>query len=254
MGARLGSRPAQTIGVTQKQRPRQFTLGVALSEGHNFANFIQGQNQPAVAALRRLAGGGGPLVVIWGAAGSGKSHLLEAACDEAAAAEHVTAYVPLLCHAELDPAMLVGLERARLICIDDIQAIAGLRPWEESLFHLYNQAESGAVPIAVAADRSPRALNLSLRDLKSRLCAGEVYRILELNDSDRQRALAARARTRGFEFPEEALRYLLSRGPRDMHSLMAVLDGLDALSLSEQRKLTVPLVREVLISSGNRER
>lgn len=241
--------------VMEKQRGRQFTLGVALSEAHTFSNFVPGRNQPAMAALRQLSGGAfGPLVYLWGAAGSGKTHLLEAACAEAADGGSATAYVPLLSHAELDPDMLTGLERARLICIDDVQAIAGLGRWEEALFHLYNQAESGGVPMAMAADRPPHAIPLELNDLKSRLLSGTVFKALELNDSERGRVLAARAKARGFEFPEESVRYLLRRGPRDMHSLMAVLDRLDALSLSEHRKLTVPLVREVLIGSEFRDR
>ena len=234
--------------VMKIESGRQLTLGVRLSEAHQFSNFVPGRNQAAMAALRQLAGGAyGPLVYLWGSAGSGKTHLLEAACAEAGVDGRATAYVPLLSNAELDPVMLAGLESARLVCIDDVHAIAGLRFWEEALFHLYNQAEAGGVPIAVAADRPPFALPLVLNDLKSRLSAGTVFKTRELNDSGRGRALAARAKARGFEFPEEAVRYLLNRGPRDMHSLMAVLDRLDALSLSEQRKLTVPLVREVLI-------
>lgn len=233
-------------------RGRQLTLGVALSDAHDFANFVPGRNQPALAALRQLGGGaGGPLVYLWGAAGTGKTHLLEAACGEAARGGRATAYVPLLCHRELAPPMLAGLESARLICIDDVHGIAGLRAWEEALFHLYNQAESSGVPIAVAADRPPLAVPLVLKDLKSRLSAGTVFQTRELSDTERGRVLAARAGERGFEFPEEAVRYLLSRGSRDMHSLMALLDRLDALSLTEQRKITVPLVREVLSIAGN---
>ncbi|HSS64122.1 MAG TPA: DnaA regulatory inactivator Hda [Gammaproteobacteria bacterium] len=236
-------------------RGRQLTLGVALREGHDFANFVAGRNQPAIAALRRLAGGAsGPLVYLWGAAGSGKTHLLEAACAEAAGGGRATAYVPLSSHAELHPAMLAGLDSARLICIDDVDAIAGRTLWEEALFHLYNQAECGGVPMAVAAHRPPLAIPLALNDLKSRLSSGTVFQTRELNDSERGRVLAARATARGLEFPEEAVRYLMSRGPRDMHSLMAVLDRLDAISLSEQRRLTVPLVREVLLGEGVRGR
>lgn len=239
----------------EKQRGRQFTLGVALGEAHTFANFVPGRNQPAMAALRQLSGGAcGPLVYLWGVAGSGKTHLLEAACAEAADGGSATAYVPLKSHAELDPDILAGLDSARLVCIDDIQAIAGLSLWEEALFHLYNQAESGGVPMAMAADCPPHAIPLVLNDLRSRLSAGTVFKTLELNDSERGRVLVARARARGFEFPEDSVRYLLRRGPRDMHSLMAVLDGLDALSLSEQRKLTVPLVRAVLEGAGYRDR
>lgn len=238
---------------TAMGRGRQFTLGVALSEAHEFSNFVAGNNRTALAALRQLAAGdGGPLMYLWGAKGSGKTHLLQAACAEAAADGRPTAYVPLVCHAELQPRMLTGLDSARLICIDDIQAIAGLGDWEEGLFHLYNQAESGGVPMAVAADRPPRALPLRLNDLKSRLAAGTVFETRELDDAGRSQVLTARARARGFDFPEDAVRYLLRRGPRDMHSLISVLDRLDALSLSEQRKITVPLVREVLVGEISR--
>ena len=237
----------------EQQRLRQLTLGVALSEAHDFSNFLPGRNQPALTALQQLAGGvGGPLVYLFGPAGSGKTHLLEAACAEAAAGGRATAFVPLSAHAQLSPAMLSGLDSARLICVDDIQAVAGQPPWEEALFHLYNQAEAGGVPMAVAADRPPLAVTFQLDDLKSRLAAGTVLKTEELSDSERSRALAARARARGFDFPQEALRYLLSRGSRDMHTLMAVLDRLDALSLSEQRKVTVPLVREALSGLSRR--
>ena len=240
---------------TAMGRGRQLTLGVALSEAHEFSNFVAGNNRTALAALRQLASGeGGPLVYLWGAAGSGKTHLLQAACAEAAAGGRPTAYVPLLSHAKLQARMLSGLDSARLICIDDVQAVAALGDWEEGLFHLYNQAESGGVPMAVAAQRPPLALPLRLNDLKSRLAAGTVFEIHELNDAGRSQVLTARARARGFDFPEDAVRYLLTRGPRDMHSLISVLDRLDALSLSEQRKLTVPLVREVLLGEISRGR
>ena len=146
----------------------------------------------------------------------------------------------------VSPAMLSGLDSAQLICIDDVHAIAGIDSWEEALFHLYNRAESSGVPMAMASDRRPLAFELTLSDLKSRLSAGSVLETRELDDEGRAEALMARARARGFEFPPEAVRYLLTRVPRDMHSLMTVLDRLDALSLAEQRKLTVPLVREVL--------
>ncbi len=237
------------------ERGRQLTLAVALNEAHDFSNFLPGQNQTVMAALRQLAvGAGGPLVYLWGARGSGKTHLLQAACAEAAAGGWATAYVPLSSHKMLKPVMLAGLDSAGLVCIDDVQAIGGSSDWEEALFHFYNQAESGGVPMAVAADCPPRSLPLQLSDLKSRLAAGMVFETRELNDAERGQVLIARARARGFEFPQEAVRYLLRRGPRDMHSLISVLNGLDALSLSEQRKLTVPLVREVLLGAEKRSR
>lgn len=231
---------------------RQLTLGVALSEGHRFDNFLAGRNSTLLHALKGLVGrgAGGPLLFLWGGPGSGKTHLLEAACAEAAKGGRPTAYVPLGSRDALDPAMLSGLDNATLICIDDVQRIAGERVWEEALFHLYNQAEAGGVPMAAAANRPPRRIDFMLGDLKSRLSHGSVFETKILDDAGRSRVLEARARARGFEFPKDALGYLMSRGPRDMHSLMAVLERLDGLSLSKQRKITVPLVREALSSTG----
>jgi DnaA family protein len=230
---------------------RQLVLGVALREEHLFENFVVGRNDAAVAALKSLSTGvTGPLVYLWGESGTGKTHLLEAVC---AAAQGVqpAAYVPLSCRDDLAPPILSGLDSASLVCIDDVEAAAGHRAWEEALFHLYNAVEAAGVPLVISAHRPPLATDWHLEDLRSRLAAGTVFQIAPLDDAERARVLEQRALGRGFEFPREAVRYLLHRGPRDMHSLMAILDRLDSLSLTHHRKVTVPLVREALAESDN---
>jgi len=59
-------------------------------------------------------------------------------------------------------------------------------------------------------------------------------------------ALRLRAQQRGFELPDETARYLQRRLPRDLRSLFAVLDELDAAALAAQRRLTVPFIKDVL--------
>jgi DnaA family protein len=54
---------------------------------------------------------------------------------------------------------------------------------------------------------------------------------------------------RGFDLPEETLRWLQRRYPRDMHKLYELLDTLDEAALVAQRRLTVPFIREVLGAS-----
>jgi len=71
-----------------------------------------------------------------------------------------------------------------------------------------------------------------------------------LNDADKSAALRARARSRGLEMSEEVASYLLARYPRDLHSLFALLDRLDAAALAAQRRLTIPFVRSIETPAG----
>ncbi len=44
--------------------------------------------------------------------------------------------------------------------------------------------------------------------------------------------------------PADVIEYLLSHMPRDMRTLVAVVDALDTYALSVKKPLTVPLVRQ----------
>ena len=81
-------------------------------------------------------------------------------------------------------------------------------------------------------------------DVRTRLAWGLVYQLHELSDAEKEDALRARAATRGIDLPAEVLGYVLTHMPRDMRTLMAVLDALDAYALAAKRTITVPLVRE----------
>ena len=70
-----------------------------------------------------------------------------------------------------------------------------------------------------------------------------------LDEAEQQAALTLRARLRGVELPEETLRWLQRRFPRDMRSLYGLLDTLDEAALAAQRRLTIPFIREVLRSA-----
>jgi DnaA family protein len=226
---------------------RQLTLGVGLREGHDFQNFVTGRNATAVAALKAIFDSTiAPLVYLWGGAGSGKTHLLEALCAAAGDRASRAAYLPLMRRAGFDPAILSGLEAADLVCLDDIHAVAGDTIWEEALFHLYNRLDAARAPLVVTAASAPLKTGWQLKDLASRLASGATYEIFPLNDNERAQVLRQTARARGFGFPDEAVRYVLHREVRDMHTLMAILDELDKLSLAHQRMVTIPLVREVL--------
>jgi DnaA family protein len=205
-----------------------------------FATFVAGRNAEAVAALERVAAapGGETGVVLWGASGAGKSHLLAASVASASAHGRVAHYLADSAHA--DPALAVD---GALVAVDDVdradERAAG------RLFTLFNALrERGGTLVAATAVPPAR---LTLRDdVRTRLGWGLVFEIVPLADAEKAAALAAYARERGFSLGDDVIGYLLAHGRRDMRALVATLAELDRLSLAQKRPVTVPLVRDWL--------
>jgi DnaA family protein len=155
-------------------------------------------------------------------------------------------YLPLSIVADAGPGILQGLASRELVCIDDIDRVAGQPDWEAALFDLCNQIFDAGAQLLVSAPSTPRECLIELPDLQSRLARLPVFQIRALDEDERVRALQLRSRHRGLELPDDAARYLLKRSRRDMASLYEVLDRLDKEALRAKRRLTVPFVREVL--------
>lgn len=219
---------------------KQLALKFGLRANAVFDSFWAGPNEEVVAALKL------PAVTplwLWGARGSGKTHLLQAVC---AAAGEAAAYFPLNRPQALPPHALSGFERSRVLCIDDVDAVAGDPDWERALFRLFNEAADLRTRLIFGAAAPPRQAGWCLDDWRSRAAACVVYQLRELDDGGRIEALRLRAVTRGLQLPYETSEYLLKRLPRDLGSLFDILDQLDEASLIAQRRLTIPFIRDAL--------
>ena len=222
----------------------QLALPLRLADHAVFGSFLDRGNEALVALLRDLAAGRAETGCwMWGGAAAGKSHLLQAVCDRAG---DQSVYVPLDSLSDAAPEILEGLASRELICLDDIDAVAGDAAWEHALFRLSNDILEAGGRLLVAAKTAPRAARFTLPDLASRLSRLPVFRIAALGDADRAAALKLRARHRGLELPDETAAYLLNHSRRDMTSLYELLDKLDAESLRVQRRLTIPFAKQVM--------
>lgn len=230
----------------------QLTLRFGWRDGFRFSNFYEASNESAVHFLKSInlssddISGNDHFAYYWGSSGAGKSHLLQAACQQVAESGHSVAYLPLADFEDLNSEMFGGLEQLSLICIDDVQMIAGNDAWEEALFHLYNRVHEAKKFLLVAGNVAPNALSIKLPDLLSRLSWGPVFHLQKLTDDEKIQALRLRAEGWGFELPNEVAQFLIHRSPRDMISLFNLLDRLDEASLSQHRKLTIPFVKSLL--------
>lgn len=222
---------------------QQLPLGVRLRERATFAAYVPGANLQVVTRLESLTQSGAGIVWLWGAPGSGRTHLLQATC---AAAVGGAVYLPAEELRTIGAAMFEGLERARILCIDDLDLLLGDASFERALFALYRSVEERAAVLIVTASGPPTAQAWALADIGSRFGACEVFQLRALDEHGELAALRLRAAARGLDLPEETALYLLRRFPRDMATLGRLLDEMDVASLSAQRRLTVPFVRGIL--------
>ena len=221
----------------------QLILDLADPVAPTFDNFVAGGNAELVAALQGLAAGHGrdTGLLLWGAAGAGKSHLLRATVAAARAHGHGAVLIDA-------PGMLLATDpelaaRNALVAVDDVDA-AGADA-QARLFTLFNALQATGGRLVAAGGRPPVRLPLR-EDLRTRLGWGAVYEVRALADAEKGAALVAWARQRGFGLGAEVIAYLLAHGRRDMAALIATLEALDRHSLATRRPITVPLLRDWL--------
>lgn len=227
---------------------RQLTLPVGLRDDSTLDNFLATVNAEAFAAVQALLDGRQSFVYLCGDEGVGRTHLLEAAVDCAARAGRSVAYVALDDPASLaEPGLLGGLGDAALVCLDNVDAIAGVRRWEEAIFHLFNDLRANGGTLLVAAAAAPAMVKWDLPDLASRMSSGLLAALAPHDDESRAAILMFRARRRGLDLPPETAAYLLARVSRRLDDLLALLASLDQAALeARQQRLTVPFVRRWL--------
>lgn len=225
--------------------PQQLPLGISLRDDARFENFQAGDNGLVCQMLRQSAEGEGEqFLYLWGSSGAGCSHLLQAACHAAEPLRRTAVYLPLKELIPLGAQILDGLEDLKLVCIDNVEAIANLPEWEEAMFHLFNRMRQAGSHLVVAASCAPRQLDIKLPDLVSRLSWGIVFNVVSLNDDDKVKAIRLRAKVRGFSLPEDVAKYMVHHDSRSMADLCLTLDRLDKASLLAQRKVTIPFIKQ----------
>jgi DnaA family protein len=221
---------------------RQLLLSLTPPPEPTLENFVPGRNAELLALVSTLARGGESerFVYIWGVPGCGKTHLLRALNSALRGVDVAAAMYPGT-DAESE------LRSGQVVLVDDVDQLSD--DAQRKLFNVYNrQRDDGGILVAAGATPASR---LPLRkDLVTRLGWGLVYQLHTLSDEEKKSAMAEFARARGFSLSSDIIEYLLARQARDLPGLLALLEALDRYSLEYKRAITIPLVRELLSTSG----
>ncbi len=215
-------------------RQQVFNFAVRASLGGE--DYLVGpSNRDAVAWLDKWPDWPGPSLIIHGPAGCGKSHIANVQLARCAG---VLVTPALLKEAGLSDI----LERASHCVVDD--ADAGFE--EEDLLHLYNGLAAAGGTLLLTAKVSPARWNSQLKDLDSRLKAAASVEIRQLDDDLLKAVLAKQFSDRQLLVDQDVISYAAKRMERSLAEVRSIVDGADKLSLVEGRKVTMPLIRDVL--------
>ena len=229
----------------------QMPLGLRWPARQSFEHFVVGANALAMAACVRAASeDAAPWVYLSGPAGSGKSHLLLAACQQASGVGCSAQYLSLAELGEAGEQAIRGLGGTDLVALDDLDALRGQKAAQHALFDLYNRVKGESGTMLFAARASLKALQPELPDLGSRLGACAQLGLQPLDEMARRNLLRDSAAARGMELDDKVLDWLFRYHARDLGSLGRLLERLDHASLAQHRRITIPFLRELLQTRG----
>lgn len=209
-------------------------------------NYLAGSNALACEMVRGFHRTDSAQLYLWGASGTGKSHLLLASHSSALARAERSFYASLK-DALVSPAVCEAMHAMDQVALDDVDQVCGDRDWERAVFSLINFSREAGNRLLFAASGPPSQLAWQLPDLASRLSWGPVLQLQPLSDEQCQQALIAAVQARGMQLDAEVAGYVLRRHNRKIGRLLELVALLDRESLAVgRRRITVPFVRNCL--------
>lgn len=225
----------------------QLTLDLFIKNPATLENFYPSANQEIVNILQKQnTSTTNQHIYLWGESGVGRSHLAIGSCRHLNDRGLPTFYLALKEQPNLSPKILENCENMFLLCIDDIDAVANNRDWEEAIFHCFNRLVASGGNFLVTAKTPPTTINFALPDLQSRLSSLLTFHLKPLNDEQKIELLQLYAKRQGLKLDVNVAKFILNNYNRSLPSLLSNLETLNVAALRTKRSLTVPFVKEVL--------
>ena len=222
--------------------PKQLTFPWNKTNKSNFNNFyFESSNIEAKDALLVSED-----IFLYGLEKTGKTYLLQSLCNHYFSEGKTSLLIPLKEAKDLGSQITESLENLDLICIDDVDLIVGDNLWEVGIFNLINNCLLTNCRLVFCSSLNPSSINFDLKDLTSRIKKINHIEIFPVKATNLSKAIKFIANSRSINLDKREIDYLITYSERSIANLINIIEKLDDLSMELKRKITIPLIKEVI--------
>ena len=183
---------------------------------------------------------------IYGVKNSGKTYLLQSLCNEYSKNKKSALFLPLKEVVKYGLDIIESIEDMDLVCIDGIEIIQNKKEWEVGLFNLINNSLQTGCRLIFTSSYNQEKVIFTLPDLDSRIKKFSSYELFPIGDDYLLDALKNIAKLSSISLGDREAQYLITYTKRNMSDLVKILESLDQLSMENKRRITIPLIKELL--------
>ena len=228
----------KTLANTQHSLKKSgFASTVPLNANYTFENFVKGPSNSFACAIaeaiaKEPGGSTNNPFFIWGGAGLGKTHLMQAIGhhvmnhDQSKSVCYITSetflneYINAISNKAID-AFRKRYRHIDLLLLDDVQFVGGKVQFQEEFFNTYNDLMTYGKQVVMTCDVPPKKLNSFEERLITRFQQGIVIEIESPSYETRVAILKSKARKFSQKIPEEIFTYI----GENIHSSVRAMEG-----------------------------
>ena len=185
-------------------------------------------------------------LVMYGVKDAGKSFLLQSACNFYSSKEKSSVYIPIHEAINFETDFIDSLEGLDVICVDDIELVAANEKWELAIFNLINSCLISNCRLIFSSSVNPSSIEFKLDDLSSRIKKIDHIELYPISDANLPEAIRFVSHLRSINLGDKEINYLVTYSKRNISNLIEIINKLDQLSMELKRKITIPLIKEII--------
>ena len=233
---------------------------ITISPDHCLDNFVTGPNNDlahaAAMAVAKHPGSAYNPLFLEGGVGLGKTHLLQAICQEILKQTDLVilyvscgSFVNQFLESVENGAINEFRHRYRqvdVLAIDDIHFLGNRQRLQEEFFHTFNQLHQSNRQIILSSDSTPAEIPHLEERLVSRFQSGLVVRVTKPDYETRVAIVRAKAKLRDFDLPDSVVDYIATTRDTHARALEGAITTLQAYVNLQNKSLDLKLAQTVL--------